>query len=154
MDQATRQRALRIIAAALLGSEFSNEELRDIATLLQRDRRFSMGIARICRDITLDDDDRKSKSSSRSSKNAPSEWISSAESAMKQKRLAKRELLAAMSALNPSLSRESFGSERTSRDLLRAFEEASSHSMKDQLLQWLHSPSAIRDEYIEGILRK
>lgn len=154
MELVRWRRAVRVLSAALLASDFSDEEVLEIANALRRDRRFTADIARVWRDAIIDSRSSRVSLPSTSRRSTSSDWIATMEDVIKQQRLSKRELVAVMSALVPKLPRSEFGFHQTVHSLLQAFDQHASSAAKNQLLEWIHSPGSTRDAYMEGILRK
>ena len=153
MKFTTRERAFRTVLSALLSSNLSVTELRELSDDLLDDREF---LLQMC--SALKENSRilsRTDSQSDGPIGSPQEaWLKDMLSLAKKRRLAKRDLTAILSVIYPSIPTEYLQGARTVNEILRYVSWSAPDQVRAELRTRLQPDAGSGDEYLTGIMRR
>lgn len=145
----TRQHVMRVLLAALLDSDLSAQELRELATNLRENSEFLDDLAGVLR-LILHRLERNVPGSGRASGLLPAE--TKLFTAVQRRRLPKRILVEMMEVTSPS-TRGRLPPDMTVRELIEQYVAIAKSAEVEELRTKLEG-SPKEDPYLEGILRR
>lgn len=149
-----KRRVIRKIVAALLDSDLSASEIREIGKSVASDASFQRDLGDLLGklDIVLGHAEKRTRSQDLEHlSEAQRDWLLSVLSLVQQKRKSKREIIELLGLLRPGVG-DSLDAGLTMRDLLSAFVRTASASDLHNVKRVLQVD--LDDPYLKGIMRR
>ena len=155
MRQNIRNKVIRMLTSAVLGSDLTASDIRKVANSLIHDRDFLWDLGSMFRGIAENIDRYSAKRISNYSYSNVPDLLSEALTIVKRKRLSKQRILDYINEISPHDEPFTLDSKATAEQILRNFFNRKSDAQRAKLLNLLEAGVKGKDdEYLRGIMRK